>query len=90
MDRQHPTHSTEPLIGATVVDGPHLILPQGRGAHDAGLAGDVEVRFADHVRPMLAEDGLEGDELGVPCPLTYRKIKPATSAPVPCMTLDVL
>jgi hypothetical protein len=65
VDIQHPTCSAKTLIPAPEVDSPDTILAQHRGAHDAWLDSNIEIRLVEDADGVLRQDARNSDELGV-------------------------
>lgn len=66
VDIEDPSCSAKALVPASKIDGANAVLAQHRGAHDAGLDGDIEVRLVEDGDGVLGQDAGNGDKLGVP------------------------
>jgi hypothetical protein len=66
VDVHDTSASAEAIVQTSEIDGANAILSQGRGAHDAGLDGDIEVGIVEDGLRMARHDFGQGDELGVP------------------------
>lgn len=66
VDIQHTTGSAKSLVPAAKINGSDTILTEHRGAHDAWLDSDIEIRLIQDADGMLGQDAGDGDELGMP------------------------
>ena len=65
MNIQYAPSSAEFVIHAAKIDCPNTVLPQRRGAHDAGLHGDVEIRLGEDILRMGGKDSFQCNEFGM-------------------------
>jgi len=66
VDVQYSSRAAKALVPAAKVDSSDAVLTQHRGAHDAGLNGDIQVGFVEDLDGIFREDASDGDKLGVP------------------------
>lgn len=74
MHSHHPSTAPEPIIETPEVHSADPVLTQRRGAHDAGLDGDVEVCFREDGLRVFGHDLGEGDEFGMAGALRKRSV----------------
>lgn len=65
VDMEHASGAAKPVVPAAKVDGANGELPQGRGAHDARLNGDIEIGLAQDGRRVAGQDLRDCDEFRV-------------------------
>ena len=66
VDVQHASGASEPLVPAAKVHGADAVLAKHRGAHDARLDCNVEVRLLQVGDGVLGQDAGQSNKLGVP------------------------
>lgn len=67
VDVENASSAAKSVVPAAKVDGADVELPEGRGAHDARLNGDIEIGLAQDGRRVAGQDLRDCDKFRVSC-----------------------